>query len=136
MPNSTTLAQPTVIGLTAGVSTLYDQEKGTNDDTDAITAFITSGDVDIVDGDNSMFIKRYIPDLKNQEGAVNFQFLVRQYPGATQTVASSTLVYSTTTKVDMRARGRQVAIKIISTEVDTKWRYGTLRIDGQQDGLR
>ena len=136
MPNSTTLAQPTVIGLTAGVSTLYDQEKGVNDDTSAITAFITSGDVDIVDGDNSMFIKRYIPDLKNQEGAVNFQFLVRQYPGSVQTVASSTLVYSTTTKVDMRARGRQVAIKIISTDVDTKWRYGTLRIDGQQDGLR
>jgi len=107
-----------------------------NDDTSAITAFITSGDVDIVDGDNSMFIKRYIPDMKDQEGAVNMQFLVRQYSGATQTVASSTVVYSTTTKVDMRARGRQVAIKIISTDVDTKWRYGTLRIDGQQDGLR
>jgi hypothetical protein len=136
MPNSTALAQPTVIGLTAGVSTLYDQEKGTNDDTDPITAFITSGDVDIVDGDNSMFIKRYIPDFKDQSGNLNMQFLVRQYPGATQTVASSTLVNSTTTKVDMRARGRQVAIKIISTEVDTKWRYGTLRIDGQQDGLR
>ena len=136
MPNSTTLAQPTVIGLTAGVSTLYDQEKGVNDDTDPITAYITSGDVDIVDGDNSMFIKRYIPDFKNQEGGLNMQFLVRQYPGSNQTVASSTVVYSTTTKVDMRARGRQVAVKIISTEVDTKWRYGTLRIDGQQDGLR
>ena len=136
MPNSTTLAQPTVIGLTAGVSTLYDQEKGTNDDTDPITAFITSGDVDIVDGDNSMFIKRYIPDFKDQSGNLNMQFLVRQYPGATQTVASSTIVNSTTTKVDMRARGRQVAIKIISSDIDTKWRYGTLRIDGQQDGLR
>jgi len=135
-PNSTTLAQPTVIGLTAGVSTLYDQEKGTNDDTSPITAFITSGDVDIVDGDNSMFIKRYIPDFKDQQGNLNMQFLVRQYPGATQTVASSTVVNSTTTKVDMRARGRQVAVKIISTEVDTKWRYGTLRIDGQVDGLR
>ena len=136
MPNSTTLAQPTVIGLTAGVSTLYDQEKGTNDDTDPITAFITSGDVDIVDGDHSMFIKRYIPDFKDQSGNLNMQFLVRQYPGATQTVASSTIVNSTTTKVDMRARGRQVAIKIISSDIDTKWRYGTLRIDGQQDGLR
>ncbi len=111
-PNSTTLAQPTVIGLTDGVSTLYDQEKGVNDDTSAITAFITSGDVDIVDGDNSMFIKRYIPDFKDQSGGLNMQFLVRQYPGATQTVASSTVVFSTTTKVDMRARGRQVAIKI------------------------
>jgi len=136
MPNSTTLAQPTVIGLTAGVSTLYDQEKGTNDDTDPITAFITSGDVDIVDGDNSMFIKRYIPDFKDQQGNLNMQFLVRQYPGATQTVASSTVVNSSTTKVDMRARGRQVAIKIVSSDLNTKWRYGTLRIDGQQDGLR
>jgi hypothetical protein len=136
MPNSTTLAQPTVIGLTAGVSTLYDQEKGTNDDTDPITAYVTSGDVDIVDGDNSMFVKRYIPDMKDQQGAVNFQFLARQYPGSTQTVASSTVAYSTTTKVDIRVRARQIAVKIISTEVDTKWRMGTIRIDGQVDGLR
>jgi hypothetical protein len=136
MPNSTTLAQPTVIGLTAGVSTLYDQEKGTNDDTSPITAFIESGDVDIVDGNNNLFIKRYIPDFKDQQGALNMQFLVRQYPGSVQTVASSTVVYSTTTKVDMRARGRQAAIKIISSDVDTKWRFGTLRIDGQEDGLR
>ena len=136
MPNSTTLAQPTVIGLTAGVSTLYDQEKGTNDDTSPITAFITSGDVDIVDGDNSMFVKRYIPDMKDQQGAVNFQFLARQYPGSVQTVASSTVAYSTTTKVDVRVRARQIAVKIISTDIDTKWRMGTIRIDGQVDGLR
>ena len=136
MPNSTTLAQPTVIGLTPGVSTLYDQEKGTNDDTDPITAFIESGDVDIVDGNNNLFIKRYIPDFKDQQGALNIQFLVRQYPGSVQTVASSTVVYSTTTKVDFRARGRQAAIKIVSSDVDTKWRFGTLRIDGQEDGLR
>jgi hypothetical protein len=136
IPNSTTLAQPTVIGLTAGVSTLYDQEKGTNDDTDPITAFIESGDVDIVDGNNNLFIKRYIPDFKDQQGALNIQFLVRQYPGSVQTVASSTVVYSTTTKVDFRARGRQAAIKIISSDIDTKWRFGTFRIDGQEDGLR
>jgi hypothetical protein len=67
-----------------------------------------------------MFIKRYIPDFKDQQGNLNMQFLVRQYPGATQTVASSTVVNSTTTKVDMRARGRQVAIKIVSNEINTK----------------
>jgi hypothetical protein len=136
MPNSTTLAQPTVIGLTAGVSTLYDQEKGVNDDTGPITAFITSGDIDIVDGDDNLFMKRYIPDFKNQEGALNVQFLVRQYPGSVQTVASSTLVYSTTTKVDFRARGRQAAVKIVSSDIDTTWRFGTLRVDGQLDGKR
>jgi len=136
MPNSTTLAQPTVIGLTAGVSTLYDQEKGVNDDTGPITAFITSGDIDIVDGDDNLFMKRYIPDFKNQEGALNVQFLVRQYPGSVQTVASSTVVYSTTTKVDFRASGRQAAVKIVSSDIDSTWRFGTLRIDGQLDGKR
>ena len=64
------------------------------------------------------------------------QFLARQYPGSTKTVASSTVVYSTTTKVDFRARGRQAAIKIISSDIDTKWKFGTFRIDGQEDGLR
>ena len=135
--NSTSAAQPTPIyGLTAGRSTLYNQETGTNADGAAITAFITSGDIDIVDGDNNMFVKRYIPDFKSQSGEVEMTFNVRQYPGASQTVASQTTVYSTTTKVDMRARGRQIAVKILSDDVDSNWRYGTLRVDAQPDGRR
>jgi len=134
--NSTATAQPTVYGLTAGRSSLFNQENGVNANGSAFTAYITSGDVDIVDGDHSMFVKRYIPDFKNQAGEVEMTFYVRQYPGSSQTVASVTTVYSTSTKVDMRARGRQVAIKILSNDVDTTWRYGTLRIDAQQDGMR
>lgn len=133
---STATTQPTVIGVTAGRSTVYNQEYGSNADGSAISSYIKSGDIDIVDGDNSMFIKRYIPDFSNQNGGIVMEFLVRQYPGSSQTVASSTLVYSTTTKVDLRARGRQVAIKVSSNEVDGTFRFGTLRIDGQQDGLR
>jgi hypothetical protein len=134
--NSTATAQPTVYGLTAGRSSLFNQENGVNANGSAFTAYITSGDVDIVDGDHSMFVRRYIPDFKNQAGEVEMTFYVRQYPGSSQTVASVTTVYSTSTKVDMRARGRQVAIKILSNDVDTTWRYGTLRIDAQQDGMR
>lgn len=134
--NSTATAQPTVYGLTAGRSTLYNQETGTNADGGAMTAYITSGDLDIVDGDNNMFVKRYIPDFKSQAGEVEMTFNVRQYPGSSQTVASQTTVYSTTTKVDLRARGRQVAIKILSDDVDANWRYGTLRVDAQPDGMR
>ena len=135
--NSTAAAQPTPIyGLTAGRSTLYNQETGTNADGAAMTAFITSGDIDIVDGDNNMFVRRYIPDFKSQAGEVEMTFNVRQYPGSSQTAASLTTVYSTTTKVDMRARGRQIAIKILSDDVDANWRYGTLRVDAQPDGMR
>jgi hypothetical protein len=68
------------------------------------------------------------------------EFLVRQYPGSVQLVASSTVVYSTTTKIDMRARGRTVAIKMSTvdsgTSTATTFRFGTLRIDAQVDGAR
>ena len=134
--NSTALAQPTVIGLTAGRSTLYNQEYGDNADGSAMESYITTADFALGDGNDSMFIRRYIPDFRNQSGGVGMQFLVRQYPGQTQTVASSTVVYSTTTKVDMRARGRQVAIKMTSSDTGSTFRFGTIRIDTQPDGLR
>jgi hypothetical protein len=75
--------------------------------------------VDIVDGNNNLFIKRYIPDIKDQQGALNIQFLVRQYPGSVQTVASSTLVYSTTTKIDMTCNDvtSDMKLPIINSEV-------------------
>ena len=134
--NSTSLAQPTVIGLTPGRATLFNQEYGDNADGSAMESYITTADFALGDGNDSMFIRRYIPDFRNQSGGVGMQFLVRQYPGQTQTVASSTIVYSTTTKVDMRARGRQVAIKMTSSDVGSTFRFGTIRIDTQPDGLR
>jgi hypothetical protein len=141
---STSLAQPTVIGLTAGRSTLYNQEYGNQADGYYLPANIQTGEFAIGDSNDSMFIKRYIPDFKNQVGGIQMEFLVRQYPGSTVTVASSTVVYSTTTKVDMRARGRQVSIKMSTVDgndppnstVATTFRFGTLRIDAQADGTR
>jgi len=138
--NSTATAEPTVIGLTPGRSTLYNQEYGNQADGVYLSAYIQTAEFALGDSNDSMFIKRYIPDFKNQVGGVQMEFLVRQYPGSTVQVASSTVVYSTTTKVDMRARGRQVAIKMSTvdtgTSAATTFRFGTLRIDTQPDGLR
>ena len=138
--NSTATAEPTVIGLTPGRSTLYNQEYGNQADGVYLPAYIQTAEFALGDSNDSMFVKRYIPDFKNQVGGVQMEFLVRQYPGSTVQVASSTVVYSTTTKVDMRARGRQVAIKMSTvdtgTSAATTFRFGTLRIDTQPDGLR
>ena len=41
-----------------------------------------------------------------------------------------------TTKVNPRARGRQMAIRFESTAVDTDWRLGAPRLDLQPDGER
>lgn len=136
LPNSTSNSSPIVYGLQSGVSAIWYQEYGNNAGNNAMTAYIQSADMAIADGNDFMFVKRYIPDFKNISGPLNMQIDVKTYPQSTQYVSSSTVLYSTTTKIDMRARGRLVAIKMLSSQLDTKWRMGTLSIDAQPDGRR
>ena len=46
------------------------------------------------------------------------------------------LITNSTDKVDTRARGRLVSLKISNDAVGEAWRYGTLRVDAQPDGRR
>ena len=128
----------TIYGLTAGRSLMYNQEDGVNGNNSAITAFIQSGYFDLGDGDNMVFMRRFVPDFKNQEGNLTVNLFLRAYPQATEALSSLDpyVITPTTQKVDTRARGRQISLKITSNETDTNWRYGTLRVDVQPDGLR
>jgi len=138
-PEGTQNTLNTIYGLTAGRSLVYNHEDGVNQaDGSAITAFIDSGYFDIGDGDNMILMRRFIPDFKNQEGNLTVNLLLRAYPQTTASPSSLDpyVITPTTDKVDTRARGRQIALKITSDEVDTNWRYGTLRVDIQPDGLR
>ena len=109
-PNNTATT-PTVLGLTAGATTFYEHEVGFDDDGTAMTAFITSGDFDIQDGQQMLSISRGIPDFKDQVG-------------------------DATIKLGLRGRGRQANVDIRSTDVGANWRYGTLRLDVKPDGGR
>jgi hypothetical protein len=138
-PESTEDTLSTIYGLTAGRSLIYNHEDGVNQaDGSAVTAFIDSGYFDIGDGDNMLLMRRFIPDFKNQEGNLTVNLLLRPYPQATASPSSLDpyVITPTTEKVDTRARGRQISLKITSDEVDTNWRYGTMRVDIQPDGLR
>jgi hypothetical protein len=138
LPNNTEATISTIQGLTAGRSVVYNQEDGVNGNGTAITSFVQSGYFDIGDGDSMVFMKRFIPDFTNQQGNLEVQLLLRAYPQATASPSSLDpyLVTPTTQKLDTRARGRQISLKIESDELDTNWRYGTLRVDIQPDGLR
>lgn len=134
--NASTIS--TIYGLTAGRTLIYNQEDGYNANGQPITAYIQSGYFDIGDGDNMMYMKRFIPDFKNQVGNLTVRLLLRPYPQGTA-VPSSLDPYPitpTTQKVDTRARGRQISLRIESDELSTNWRYGTMRVDIQPDGLR
>ena len=97
-----------------------------------------SGYFDLGDGDNMLFMKRFIPDFKNQVGNLTVRCLLRPYPQASASPSSLDpyVITPTTQKVDTRARGRQIQLTIESTDLNTNWRFGTLRIDAQPDGLR
>ena len=60
----------------------------------------------------------------------------RPYPSGTQTSHGSFDVTTSTTKVNTRIRGRQVAVRISSDATGDKWRYGTMRLDIRPDGMR
>jgi len=134
--NDTTATISTITGLKAGRTFVYLHETGVNDDGAAMSNHIESGDIDIADGDNFMSISRFIPDFKNQTGTVDVVLKTRPYPSGTQTSHGSFDVTTSTTKVDTRIRGRQVAVRVSSDAVDDKWRYGTMRLDIKPDGMR
>jgi hypothetical protein len=152
---------PDILGLTNtyGSSTYYAHEVGTDQvnssGTTSINAFIQSGDFDITarrsslgqqtgmvdyrgDGEFFMSVKRFIPDFKVLTGNSKITLLLNDYPN--NTASSSPLgpftITSTTDKVDTRARGRLVSIKIENDSTGETWRYGTLRLDAQPDGRR
>ena len=54
----------------------------------------------------------------------------------TTTALSPFTVTSTTLKKDTRARGRFLNIKIENDAASESWRFGTLKLDLQQDGRR
>jgi hypothetical protein len=138
LPENTEDTISTIYGLTAGRALIYNQEDGVNGDGEAITAFIQSGYFDISEGDNMLFMKRFIPDFKDQVGNLTVNLLLKPFPQATASPSSLDpyVITPTTQKVDTRARGRQISLRIVSDAVDTNWRYGTLRVDVVPDGLR
>jgi hypothetical protein len=145
---------PTILGITNkyGASTYYAQETGTDQinssGTTSINAYIQSGDFDITnagnianlqgDGEFIMSVKRFIPDFKVLSGNSKVTLLLNNYPA--DTASSSPLgpftITSSTDKVDTRARGRLVSIKIENDAVGETWRYGTFRLDARPDGRR
>jgi len=137
-PTSNEATLSAIQGLTAGRSVIYNQEDGFDANGAPIYAYIVSGYFDLGDGDSMLFMKRFIPDFKNQAGNLTVRLLLRPYPQASASPSSLDpyVITPTTQKVDTRARGRQIQLTIESTELNTNWRFGTLRLDLQPDGLR
>ena len=159
--DSLTPVFPDILGITNkyGASIYYEHEVGTDQvnsvATTAIPAFIRSGDWDITsrrsalgqqtgvadyrgDGEFFMAVRRFIPDFKYQTGDAQITLFVSSYPDdvAVSSPLGPFTVTAATDKIDTRARGRLLSVKIENDGTGETWRYGTLRLDAQPDGRR
>ena len=128
----------TILGLTAGASYVYEHESGNNQaDGTAITAFLTSGSVEIADGDELMSVSRLVPDFDNLANTMTATLTLEQYPQSAANVTTTGSISSTTEKIDVRGRGRAVKIKYETNTVnDTAWRLGSTKLQLRPDGRR
>jgi len=105
-------------------------------DGQALTSYIESADFDIEDGDNLMFMDRIIPDYTINQGSIQFSIDTKQYPSGSTITKGPFTINNGTEKIDMRARGRQAAIRVSSSDSGTSWRWGSIRLAIQPDGGR
>jgi len=100
-------------------------------------SFIESAAFDIEDGNEMMFMDRLIPDFTLNNGNLKFSIIAQNFPVNDAITKGPFTITPATKKVDLRARGRQ-AIILVSSEGTggTEWRYGSLRLSLQEDGLR
>ena len=127
-------------------SVLYNHEQGLNDNTAPMTSYIASSDFDLVDGDQFILTKRIIPDLSFTGSSANLPKVTmyikpRNFPGSAYSNVDSENVIETsvdvyTDQIFMRARARQMAIEVTSTDLDVQWQLGSPRLDGRPDGRR
>jgi hypothetical protein len=125
-----------------GASIYYAHEIGTDQvnssGTTAIAAFIRSGDFDIDDGELFMSMRRFMPDYKFLVGNSKVTLFISDFPSDIQTGSplGPFTITSTTEKVDTRARGRLLSLKVENDAAGQTWRYGSFRMDAQPDGRR
>jgi hypothetical protein len=131
------------------VTTIYNHEQGVNDDALPMESYIQSSDFDLQEGDQFILVKRMLPDITflgstatNPTAYVTLK--PRNFPGSNYQVEEDLPVIETTSipveqfteQVFIRARARQVAFKVGSTELGVQWQLGAPRLDGRPDGKR
>jgi hypothetical protein len=117
---------------------LYNHETGTSDNGSAMSCHIESGDLEIDQGGNKLFlVDKIIPDnTMTDDTSLSLQLKTRKYPQATEITKGSFTVTNSTRKVSTRAKGRQVALRWSSSGTTDDWLLGDYRVNVREDGSR
>ena len=83
-----------------------------------------------------MHVGRLIPDFDEIVGNGTVTLKSRRYPTEDLVSDGPYTVTSTTTKVDVRTRNRQVALRWEQSGLSTRWRMGHWRMETRAHGGR
>jgi hypothetical protein len=138
---------------------------GTSAQGSPISSFVSSGDVEISDGNELSFYSQIIPDLMmfnaSGESSVTLSLQGKYYPGdpnptqegsvlanfsapaamdpavvSSYTVGSGTGSDAYVRAMHIRGRARAASLKISASNTSAQWRLGDVRIDVRPDGSR
>lgn len=135
------------------------QESGVDDNETAtpapVEAYIESAEFDIDDGDHFGFVWRILPDvtfdgstaenptatmtlipMKNSGSGYNSPTSVGGSDQSTITRTATVPIEQFTGQIYVRVRGRQMILRMESTDIGVTWQLGSPRIDIRQDGRR
>jgi hypothetical protein len=118
-----------------------------------IEAYISSSEFDIEDGEHFGFVWRMLPDLtfSGSDASPTPEVTYTLYPmknsgsgtGTPSTAnvdkltgAQYTVTEGFTGQINTRVRGRQLILKVASSNLGTTWQLGSTRIDIRPDGRR
>ena len=135
---------------------IYNHEFGNDADGSALSASITSASVSLDEGDRFTLVRKVIPDMNfvgsdnNVTPSALMSIDTKNFPGSSATTTntspsgsslattavSASTIDEFTEQLHIRARGRQLSLKIQSTAAGVAWQLGTPRADVRPDGRR
>lgn len=137
--NHTAWVDQNIFGGPLGVDTsgqLHYHGPYYNAGNDPLYSMAETGAIDIGDGDQIMFLDQIIPDLvlKGTNPQVQLTISTWEYPFDTPVSWGPFMVTQSTKYITMRARARQMSLRIESLQKDTWWRLGAVRARVAPDG--
>lgn len=130
-----------VVAINAADARIYDVEVSGvyTSNGHAMTCFVSSTQFDMADGTEIMFMDRIIPDFEfvGGDNYVQMQVNTVMYPGSQVEVQKGPYTVSAgTTFIPLRARGRQMAVRVFTSNANSGWRSGDHRFNILADGGR
>lgn len=120
--------------------TIYQHETGNDADGQPINAAMETGYFMISEGSEMSFVDWLLPDFRwglyqgDQNATLSITLYAIDYPGDTPRTYGPFVVTSATQYVNPRLRGRQMSMRIESSDLGSFWRIGNVRFRYARDG--